>query len=1030
MLSYKSLDFSNMSKTFKSKVTKTRLDIAKESKSNRIKSIKGIHSFHFRGNKKLQKKLKKIGLLVLGVFLILFSIGGIVLLSYLQDLNDKLPTPDAVFPETPLASEIYDRKALEGDGKGTRLYRVFNKYNSDPVDIKQVPEIVKWSFLAAEDIDFYNHKGFDPAGILRCGLSYVRNTGGSTCGGSTITQQLVKITQKQTEVKLERKIKELLLALKVENAYQKDQILEMYLRVTPFGSSIYGVRTAANFYFGKEPKDLDLAESAMLAAIIQDPVRLSPTLPGGSLDKAKVRQSYVLDQMQKYKDKINSQNKVNHDDPELDDILTDEMLDNARNEELKFRPAIATDKKAGHFVDFVLNELSDNKMNYKNGTEPFTLAELQNGGYKIYTSLDYDIQKIAEDYVSRAGNDYSYYNAHNAAVMTVSPANGQIIAMAGSKDYNGKSEGCDANGAHCVFNPQVNIFTSLQSPGSQMKPMGYYEAYKEGKLFTGSLLPDIPIKFADGFEPKNWNGGFMGPHNTAEEMLRASRNIPAYHVIQMIGVENYVKTGKEFGYSNLDGQQLGPSVILGGADIYLWEHVQAYGVFANGGDYVPLNPIMKIVDKNGNTVYEAKPERKQVADQQAVYLINQTLKNYDGFSWDQRELGGKTGTTEENKDALFMVYSPDFVSEAWVGNNNNSPMDPNNGYPPIIVKPWFQNYMRDIGEAPYFSAKTAFSRPGYVLEGGGDCDSTTGLCLGLKRGWMIQDRVPAAGDVKKVKVMVCKDQMDHVARPIDIAVNMAVEAEFYYYSDPVPDWQKYVDNYMMDRYNKDHTQAPNGGYKEPCTIDRTGGVTGPFFTSLTASITGTNINIKGALFTTNGSITSLTFTLNGTLIPSCAVTNYASFDITCNISTIAVNSGANNTLTVKAKDDQNLTNTKAMTVQMASGLSLTPPPAALKNGQNIGTGLPNCATGCDQTISFGAYTGGWTLGNTTLHILKNNVAYQTIIITSLPGSVKWGALISAPAPGTTDSYVFYITATTQSGGNLNSGNSAATVVSP
>jgi penicillin-binding protein 1A len=892
-------------------VKKSRLEQLKENKLSKVKNSK------LAKRKILMKKIGKIALIFLGFFLIILTIGGIRVLAYLQELNDGLPTPEKVFPDLPVASEIYDRKAIDTED-GTRLYRLFNEYNSDPVDIAQIPETVKWAFLAAEDSDFYNHNGFDAAAIIRCGLAYVRESG-NVCGGSTVTQQLVKITAPGigNEVRLERKIRELLLALKVDEVYDKDQILEMYLRVAPFGANIYGVKTAANFYFGKEPKDLSLAEATTLSSIIQDPVRLSPTLsqdPTG-LERLRERQLYVLSQMEEKMQKINDQVRTNNDNPEMDDVLTLEMIEAARAEELAYKPPSANlNLKAGHFVNYVLQELQ--KKNYKNGTEPFTLEELQKGGYKIYTTLDYGIQQIAESFAEKAGSDYKYWNMNNAAVMTVTPSNGEVIAMAGSKSFYAESEGCDSDGKTCKFNPQVNIMTSLQSPGSTNKPLGYYLAYKEGKMFTSSVLPDVPIKITDVngqlYEPKNWNGGFTGIQ-TAEKMLRDSRNLPAISVIQMVGVNNYLETAKSWGYTSYTGQY-GQSVILGGADVYPVEHVQAYSVFANNGDLVNLNPILKIMDKDGKEIYSAASERKAVGDQQAVFLLNQSLKNLNGFSWDQRDLAAKTGTSEDSKDAWLMVWSPDFITLGWGGNNNNEPMDRNYGYPPYVIQPWLQNYMRDIGEAPYFSAKTPFTRPGFVYEGGGDCNDN-GECLGLSKGWLINDRNPQR-DVIKKKAVVCKDQQDRLARPIDIATDNSMEKEFNYYKMPVAAWQGQLDSYLKSKDQDNILPTEN------CNINRTGDETpGPFFAMQTPGdstvISGNSINVRGSVFTTEGNINSLSFTLDNQ--PLGSSNQFENFDLTLNLSG-NLNNLENGTYTFKAiaTDSNGLNETYTVSIIMKS----------------------------------------------------------------------------------------------------------------
>lgn len=988
---------------------KSRLEIVKDNKLKRLSNNK------VSKRKKFLRKVGKVALVFLGIFLIALVIGGVRVFAYLQELNDGLPTPEKVFPDLPVASEIYDRKGAEGDGSGTtRLYRLFNEYNSDPVDISQVPETVKWAFLAAEDVDFYSHPGFDVAAMLRCGINYLKDSV-NVCGGSTITQQLVKITAPGigNEVKIERKVRELLLALKVDELYEKDQILEMYLRVAPFGANIYGVKTAANFYFGKEPKDLTLAEATILASVVQDPVRLSPTLSQdpAALEKLKERQLYVLGQIEDKMGKINDQVRINEDNPELDDAFTSEMIEAARNEELVYKPPSANlNLKAGHFVNYVLQELQ--KRNYKNGEEPFTLEELQKGGYKIYTTLDYSLQEVAERFVEQNGNAYKYWNMNNAAVMTVTPTNGQILTMAGSKSFYAESEGCDANGQNCKFNPQVNIMTSLQSPGSTNKPLGYYMAFKEGKLFTKSVLPDVPIKITDVngqvYEPKNWNGGFLGV-NSVEQMLRDSRNLPAIEVIEMVGVQNYIDTAKEWGYTSYTGQY-GQSIILGGADVYPVEHVQAYSVFANNGDLVYLNPIVKILDQNGDVIYEAQPERKSIGDQQAVYQINQALQNLNNISWDGRAIAGKTGTSEDSKDAWLMMWSPDFITLGWGGNNNNEPMDRNYGYPPYVITPWLKSYMQEISGASYFTAKTQFTRPGHVYEGGGECNDD-GECLGLGRGWLIEDRTPPRDVIKKTFV-VCKDQPDRLARPIDILAGMSMDREVTYYKMPIADWQKFLD---------EHLKGENVLPTEECTVDRTGdNEPGPFFIwkspSESTVVGSASINIQGGVFTTEGTINSLTFSFDNKPLGSVTHT-FNNFDVTYTIPGFNGLESGRYALKAVATDSKGISDSFTMDVIVKSETTSN---LVFQSLPLSGPPLPN------QQIEI-KYNGGTGLNSVQVYSLVGSEAKLLGSMGHIGGGVyryTWSP------PNETASYRFFVTANLNSStGKIKSNNSSEVNIS-
>jgi len=996
---------------------KSRMDIVKENKFKKVRTAKITKGIT---RSKIKKVFLKIALVIVGLFAITTVFGGIYVLSYLQAENKNIPSPDNVFPVSKLATEIYDRN-------GTLLYRLFNdQSNSDKVDIKEIPDVLKASFLAAEDGNFYEHGGFNPEAITRCALNILRKK--SECGASTITQQLIKLTTKQSQQTVQRKIDEILYAVKVEHSYNKDQILEMYLRVTSYGSNLVGVKTAAKFYFGvSDLRKLTLAQSTILAAIVNNPVSLSPTLSGDpqkAQSLLKDRQSYILDQLSQKLNSINAQLKKNNGDPNAGDPITQQMIDDAKKEVLAYKEPTARDIKAGHFINYVIEQLQ--KRNYKNGDQPFTLSDLQTGGYRVTTSLDYNLQQIAEKYVGKAGNDYKYWNMHNAAVMTTKPSTGEVITMVGSKAFNGQSEGCDPKGQHCQFDPEVNVLTSLQSPGSTNKPFGYYEAFKEGKLFPGSFLPDIPIKIGP-YEPKNWNGGYIGFYNTTvRDMLRQSRNIPALTVVQLISVNKYLDTVKSFGYTTYTGDY-GPSVILGGADILPIEHVQAYSVFANGGDYVEVNPILKISDSDNKAIYAAKPQRKPVGDPQAVWLLNQTLYRLDSLgasiAWDDRDIAGKTGTTENNRDGLIMMYSPDFVTLGWAGNNNNEPMDQNNGWPVYVVIPWVKKYMNEIGTSQYFGAKTKFQRPGYVYQGGGDCDDQ-GNCLGVAKEWLIQGREPARGDVQKKKVVVCTDQVDHLARPVDIAIGLSVEKIYNYYKEPVTAFQGYLDDFVK---GKDIT---NGGPQASCTGDRTGGGgNGPFFKLTNVSATTTSINIQGGIYTSNGSIANYSFYLDNKQIPmnsgNCIATsiNVSSFNINCNISSFNLDNG---TYQFKgtATDTQSISNSLAPSniivgETVSSNFTFTLLPLASLN-----------YTPAPSQITFKYnFPAGQSLSNIRLCEIKDGVLIRCdTSVTSLGGgnyTYSW-----TPSGGdSNNTYNFYITATTPSGlGIIQSGNSSNIVL--
>lgn len=716
--------------------------ITRTSKTPRRRHKTRSKSRSFVKTKKRHKFLKRIGLIMLAVGMIFFNASlliSVTLAQYLQNRIDEIPNPELVFEGLNLASEVYD-------SKGGLLYRMFaDNSNSDKLTFDEVNNLTIAAFMAAEDAEFFNHDGVSLSAISRCAYKAISSS--DLCGGSTITQQLVKIRTKKNQPTIERKLDEIFLANAIEQKYSKTEILELYLNTTPYGSNIVGLKTAAKFYFNLEDiAHLTLKQSVALAAIVNNPNQLTPTLSNEESFKQSLidRMDYVYDQLVLKQDLINSQ---------LDDlrpetkrrIEADKVVASQEDRTLSFSKANIT-IKSGHFVSYVVDELTTRP--YKNG-EPFTLEELQNGGYRIYTTLDPQLQKTAERYAEYGGNAYKGYNIYNAALMTIDPGSGKVLAMAGSKSFTADSEGCDSNGQNCKFNPEVNIMTSLQSPGSTNKPLGYYEAFRQGKLFPGSLLPDIEVKFGN-YTPKNWDSRFWGPEQTASEMLQRSRNIPALGVMLLIGIDRYKELAAEFGYTSYQNADVGLSLILGGGDVYPVEHAGAFGVFANNGKKVNVDPINKIYDEDGNLIYEAKREGSQVADAAAVYQLNATLNHLNAgtgetVNWDNRDVAAKTGTTEDNKDNWLIMYSPDFVTVAWSGNNNNDQLNTQFGWPGLTVLPWAKGYMSDASSQGYFSSRTPFYRPPEVYWGGGDC--VQGKCRGLQANWLIRGREPEYGDV-------------------------------------------------------------------------------------------------------------------------------------------------------------------------------------------------------------------------------------------------------------------------------------------
>ena len=643
--------------------------------------------------------------MISGFFLLLaLIIGGVFFMYYLQGISQDLPTPEKPFGKKNTTSIIYDRS-------GNQLYRVFGDEDRDPVKLTEIPPFVKWTYIAAEDENFYTHPGIDVGAIMRCFMQMLHGED-DVCGASTITQQLIKKTALSEEVTIERKIKEMIMALKIERERSKDEILEMYLTIIPEGSNIYGVTRGARFYFGKELKDLNLAEISILAAIPQNPSRLSPTkslYPESALRLVKERQGYVLDQLLLNMESINAE--ISEETNGAGPFLSKEQIALARETEVTYKAPVFS-ITAPHFVFYVQKLLQERGYN---GGKPFTMEEIETGGLRIFTTLDLEMQRTAEEQVRYGVERYgSRFGSDNAALLALNPKNGEIMAMAGSYDYfsKPKPEGCSV-GVNCRLDPQVNLLDSMQAYGSTMKPFIYYSAAMKGMLAPETTMFDVPIDI-NGYRPKNYEGKFYGPRS-ARWMLINSRNIPAITLVAKIGVPQFLTELRAFGYSNFkDPAAFGPSIAVGGGDVNLIEHANAYAVLANGGYYSRYEAVLRIEDVNGNILYQHQPENTKVADERGVFLINDMLngrKGGPGMSWDGRDIAGKTGTSESQKETLFITYTPEIVVLGVLGNNNNQGMRYGaTGF--TSVRPWTADFVKRLGSK---IPATRFAMPAGVI---------------------------------------------------------------------------------------------------------------------------------------------------------------------------------------------------------------------------------------------------------------------------------------------------------------------------
>jgi len=515
--------------------------------------------------------------------------------------------------------------------------------------------------IAIEDKNFYHHHGFDTGGILRA--AYKTLTGQRLEGGSTITQQLVKVALLTPERTISRKIKEAVLSLATELLYSKAQILEMYLNHIPYGGTAYGIEAAAHRFFNKNARDLSLEEAALLAGLPQAPSRYSPF---ANPDSAKNRQAQVLDAMV------------------ADKYLSPEESLTAKNQALSYAPP-ETNILAPHFVMYV-KEILENK---------YGIQQLEMGGLRVTTTLDLDLQNAAQASLSAEITSLQKLKVTNGAALITNPETGEILSMVGSRDY---------------FDPdidgKVNVTTRLRQPGSSIKPLNYALGLETKVITPSTMLLDAPVCFQvdsqPDYCPKNYDNTFRGPVQI-RFALGNSYNIPAVKVLALNGLENFVSFAQRMGIQSwTDPSQYGLSLTLGGGEVTMTDMAVAFGVFANSGTKVPLTPILKVEDHTGKTLEEYLPAGKasfvestrdtlpdvstpeKILSPQTAFLISHILSDNNARSAafgpssvlniPHHTVSVKTGTTNNLRDNWTIGYTNSRLVAVWVGNNDNTPM--------------------------------------------------------------------------------------------------------------------------------------------------------------------------------------------------------------------------------------------------------------------------------------------------------------------------------------------------------------------
>lgn len=721
--------------------------------------------------------------------LLFFGLIGLTLLVVIVFawFSRGLPDPTKVQRTTGFSTEILDRT-----GK-TILYDVFTDQDRKFTPLQEVPDYLKKATIAIEDKEFYSHQGFDPLAFLRIIKNVILKR--RLIGGSTLTQQLVKMILLTNERSISRKVREFMLSVRIEKTFTKDEILQMYLNEAPYGGTAVGVAAASQIYFGKEPKDLSLTECVLLAGLPQSPSRYSPY--SGSNNKAYLPRAKEVARRMKE-----------------DGVITKEMEAQVDTEleTIQFRGLGSNKIKAPHFVMYIKQLLE----------EKYGASILETGGLKVTTTLDWDLQQKAEKAVKEEVDKVSTsLNIKNGASIMLNTATGEIMTMVGSKDFFDKT-----------IDGEVNVTMRLRQPGSSIKPLVYATAFAKN-FNPASVLADTLAEFPGKDEktpytPKNYDGKEHGLLHL-RDALGSSINIPAVKLLALVGVENVLNQGYKMGLTSLEPTaetmtRVGLSMALGGAEVRLLDMAAAYSAFANGGYKVTPVAILKIQDNQGRIIYEnktVKPEK--VIDEKVAFLINSILSDNNArlltfgvnsyLNLGARAVAVKTGTTNDLRDNWTIGWSRDFIVGVWVGNNDNEKMknvaSGVSGAAPI--------WRRQILDALSLKPDTPFVPPQGVSQV--EVDKVSGYPahdgFGSYKEWFINGTIPTGPDPIHLKVKICKSDPGRLADSVSISQGNYDEKEYVIIKEkdpltPKDLWQKGINDWIA--------KQDNSLYKPPTQI--------------------------------------------------------------------------------------------------------------------------------------------------------------------------------------------------------------------
>ncbi len=595
--------------------------------------------------------------------------------------------------QIPTLSSFHNRKVAEStkiyDRTGeVLLYDVHGTVRRTIVPLDKISRHIRNATIAIEDTEFYEHLGIKPTAILRAVFANIRE-GGFSQGGSTITQQVVKNTLLSPEKTITRKIKEWVLALKIERVLSKDEILGIYLNETPYGGTLYGVEEASQYFFNKPAFDVTLAEAAYLAALPQAPTYYSPF--GNHRDALEARKNLVLLKMRE------------------NNFITEDEYQNALNEHVVFVSSDETGIKAPHFVFYIREYLE----------EVYGVDIVNEGGLSVITTLDYTLQKKAEEIVREyALKNADTFNAENASLVAVDPRNGAILTMVGSRGYFDDA-----------IDGKFNIALAKRQPGSAFKPFVYAAAFEKGYT-PETVVFDLQTQFSATCEvnffettdtcysPGNYDNVFRGPISL-RNALAQSVNIPAVKVLYLVGVQTALETASRLGITTLTRplNEYGLPLVLGGGEVSLLEMVSAYGVFANEGvRHAPVSVLSVKNNKGDELEHYKETPGETVLTPTVARLINSVLSDNtartpafganSALYFPTHDVAVKTGTTNDYRDVWVIGYTPFISVGAWAGNNDNTPMEKK--VAGFIIAPLWNAFMQVVLAS---STPQSFTKP-------------------------------------------------------------------------------------------------------------------------------------------------------------------------------------------------------------------------------------------------------------------------------------------------------------------------------